>query len=196
MERIWMVNKGRGFEPELYETEQETQRPVRASPPVQLRVVRIVQFGNGWIIVEMNDGKRYRRSGGTISWRFFNPGNIKWGAFARSKNGIGPGWGNHAVFPTEEIGRRAKYDLLFTPIRGYNTLSILQAMNKYAPSSDRGQGVPKGGNQPNKYATFIAGALKVSTSTKLSHLSENKKQQMLAAMERYEGYKIGTITRA
>lgn len=202
MGNFWMVRKGRGNEPELYGNYQEPPRqeprpsqpaPVKTQAPT--RIERIIGFGNGYLDVLMNDGNRYRRQGGTISWRNCNEGNLKIGNFARSKGAIGAGWGNHAVFPTLEISRKAKYDLLFTPIRGYNNLTILQAMNKYAPISDKGKGVPKGGNQPNKYATFIGKALNVSTSTKLSHLSENKKQQMLDAMRRYEGFKQGTIKR-
>lgn len=188
-----MTRKGRGNEPELY---GNVALPTNQQVPVRQTatdIVKVISFGNGWIDVLMNNGEKYRRQGGTISWRYCNPGNIKFGAFAQSNEAIAAGWGNHSVFPNNEIGRKAKYNLLFTPVRGYNTLTILQAMNKYAPSSDKGKGVPKGGNRPNKYATFIANNIKVSTSTKLNQLSETKRQEMLAVMERYEGFKQGTV---
>ena len=58
-------------------------------------IVSVISYGNGWLDVQMSDGFAYRRSGGTISWRYNNPGNIKYGNFARAHKAVGRGWAKH-----------------------------------------------------------------------------------------------------
>jgi hypothetical protein len=98
------------------------------------------------------------------------------------------------VFPTLAIGEQAQKVLLFSGDRGYNKLSLVQAMNRYAPSNDKGKGVPKGGNQPNKYASYIAKVLGISTSVILEKLTPVQQEEMIKAMEVYEGFKVGKVT--
>jgi hypothetical protein len=157
----------------------------------QPEIVNIVRFGSGWIDVTMNDGFIYRRSGGTIGWRYCNPGNIKYGEFARTHRSIGKGWGGHAVFPTYEIGKWAKKQLLFTPIRKYYNLKLIDAMSYYAPVND-----PRASNQPRVYARFIVNRVDgISLNTRLRDMNEHQQEQMLRAMEIFEGYRVGRIER-
>ena len=151
-------------------------------------IMHIVRFGNGWIEVKMDNGFVYRRSGGTLSWRYNNPGNIKYGQFSRIHKAIGRGWGGHAVFPTYEIGKWAKKQLLFTPIRRYYNLSVSEAMTYYAPRGDN--------NRPDIYARYIVNRVPgITLRTKLREMNEVQQEQMLLAMERFEGYKVGRIDR-
>ena len=151
-------------------------------------IVRIVRYGNGWIEVKMDDGFVYRRSGGTVSWRYNNPGNIKIGKLSRMHKAVGKGWGGHAVFPTYEIGKWAKKQLLFTPIRRYYNMRVREAMSLYAPRSDN--------NRPDIYARYIVARVPgISLDTRLRDLSETQQNQMLHAMERFEGYRPGRIDR-
>jgi hypothetical protein len=157
--------------------------PAKSTPTTY---TKIISYGKGYLILEASDGKKYKRSGGTLAWRNLNPGNLKFGDFAKSKGAIGSGTGGHAVFPTLESGQAAQKALLFSVDRGYNKLSIQEAIAKYAPVSD--------GNKPRQYARYIAGQLNVSLDTKLRELSESKKNKMIEAMKSYEGYETGKVT--
>lgn len=151
----------------------------------ETKIKKIISYGSGWLTVELSDGSRQKRYNGTLSWRNNNPGNIKFGDFAKAEGAIGPGGGGHAVFPDLKTGRSAMKKLLFTSIRGYNTKTIRQAIATYAPASD--------GNKPDKYAKYVASQLQVSLDTKLNGLSETLKEKMLTAMMAYEGFKNGDL---
>jgi len=154
-------------------------------------IEQVVRWGNGWIDVRMSDGFVYRRTGGTLSWRYNNPGNIKYGKFARSHKAVGRGWGSHgghAVFPDYKTGRWAKKVLLFTPVRKYYNLTIREALSYYAPRGDN--------NNPDRYARFIVNRTQgVSLETRLRNMNDMQQEQMLTAMEKFEGWKPGKITR-
>ena len=152
------------------------------------QITKIIRYGTGWIDVEMADGYQFRRSGGSIAWRYNNPGNIKYGSFARAHQSIGPGWHRHAVFPTFEVGKWAKYNLLFTNKRKYHRLSILKAMSYYAPSND-----PQASNSPRTYANYVARHVGVSINTRLQNLTEDQRNKMMDAMQIFEGWKEGNI---
>lgn len=157
-------------------------------------IEKVLKWGSGWIDVLMNDGHAYRRIGGTISWRYNNPGNVKYGRYARSHGAVGRGWGGqggHAVFPTYEVGKIAKKTLLFTPIRKYYDLSLKRALSYYAPVSD-----PDANNRPDIYARYIVRRVDgVTLNTKLRDFNNTQQDQMLHAMERFEGFKPGRIER-
>lgn len=155
-------------------------------------ITSVIDSGVGYITFKRQNGNKYKRSNGTISWRQNNPGNIKHGQFASDNGSIGPGSGGHATFPSLKIGRKAQETLLFSDVRGYNKLSIAKAIAKYAPADDKGYGVPKEGNQPNQYAKFICKYAKVDPSAILSELTADQRQLMLEAMQQYEGFKVGT----
>lgn len=165
-----------------------TQRQQHYDEP---RIVKVISYGNGWINVRMSDGYAYRRSGGTLSWRYNNPGNIKYGRFARSNGAIGRGWGSHgghAVFPTMQAGREAKRILLFTPIRKYYNLTLRDALSYYAPRSD--------GNRPDVYARYVAKRTPgISIYTRLRDMDRNQQEHVLNAMQQFEGYRPGKIVR-
>src|SRR5438093_836941 len=70
------------------------------------------------------------RSGGTKAWRNNNPGNMVYSqrGFAIRHGAIGKA-GGMAIFPTEEIGRKALTDLLKSS--NYNQLKITEFPEKY-----------------------------------------------------------------
>jgi hypothetical protein len=59
------------------------------------------------------DGKIVLRTGGTIPWRFNNPGKLKQNDFAKQLGSIGSD-GTFAIFPSYDIGRKALKAYLFT----------------------------------------------------------------------------------
>jgi hypothetical protein len=72
---------------------------------------------------------------GSLSYRQNNPGNIKWGPFAKAHGATGPGAGGHAIFPTYEAGRAALKSLIETKGAGKSLAEISQW---YAEGPQRG----------------------------------------------------------
>ena len=135
------------------------------------------------------NGDTYMRTGGTAAWRNNNIGNINYEL--KDSRVIGHGGpkkknslrGRFAVFASEQEGREA----LRTMLRGprYGSLTILQAMNKYAPASD--------GNNPGQYARTIANAIKKPLTTRLSSLSDTELDVVINQIRKKEGWKAGQI---
>ncbi|HEY0812176.1 MAG TPA: peptidoglycan-binding protein [Pseudonocardia sp.] len=120
------------------------------------------------------------RTGGSLAWDSYNPGNIQAGSFAVTQ-GAYPGKVNYrfAVFPDEATGSAAIVALLRTPT--YSGLTILQTMNLYAPAGD-----PP--NDPATYAAKIAATLGVSTGTVLNTLSDDQLLTVAAKIQDIEGW--------
>jgi Putative peptidoglycan binding domain len=122
------------------------------------------------------------RTGGSLAWDSYNPGNIEAGAFADAP-GVGayPGKINYrfAVFPDESTGFQAIIALLRTS--SYSSLSILRTMQKYAPVGD-----PP--NDPVTYAQKIAASLGVSPSTVLNTLSDDQLVTIASKIQDIEGW--------
>ena len=140
----------------------------------------VVDAGPGYTVVRRADGSVVRRDG-TRAWRNNNPGNIEYGAFAKAHGAVGTD-GRFAVFPTYEAGRRAKEALLFES-SSYRGRSILGAINRYAPPHE---------NDTNRYARTVADAVGVPLTTPITDLSPAQRQRMLDAMERVEGFRVGS----
>lgn len=146
--------------------------------------VEVVRAGPGWTEVKTSDGK-IQRVEGNRNWRNNNPGNIEYGNFAKSMGAIGTD-GRFAVFPTYESGRDAKSNLIFES-PNYRNLSISGAINRYAPPFE---------NNTNSYINQVAQAAGVSPSATMSSLNPQQRQAVLDAMQRVEGWKVGTINGA
>ena len=145
-------------------------------------IKKIIKTGSGYNIIEYTDGTQEKRQGAR-NWRNNNPGNIEYGSYAKKMGAIGSD-GRFAIFPTYEAGRAAKQNLIFQG-SGYKDKSITDAMNRYAPSSE---------NDTNKYISIVSSAANADPSTKLSDLTEEQQQQVLNAMEKFEGFKVGKST--
>jgi uncharacterized protein (TIGR02594 family) len=141
-----------------------------------------------------DDGTHLLRTGGTIAWRFNNPGNLRpagdepiMGAI-----GIGQTQGNRSflIFKSYEEGRLQKKKLLR---RVYNERTIYtmltgipdpkrpgKMMMGYAPKSDK--------NDPLAYANAISKHTGLPITTKLSDISDAKLEEVMDAMEKKEGF--------
>jgi hypothetical protein len=144
-------------------------------------ITEIVEKGPGFNVVKYDDGRIERRTGAR-NWRNNNPGNIEFGDFARRYGAIGTD-GRFAIFPTYEMGKRAKEALIFEG-RGYSGLTIAQAITRYAPPSE---------NDTAMYIRVAATAAGVSPSTPIQNLNSEQRQAFLAAMERVEGFRVGSV---
>jgi hypothetical protein len=158
---------------------------------MNIKLEHIIEVERGFTIAEATDGKRYKLSGGTLAWRNNNPGNLKFGDFARNFGALGPGWENHAIFPDIETGNIARQQLLFSDEGFYYNLSIKDAISKYAPIDDPN---PIAKNNPTEYAKFVANHTGVGVNTVLHTLNETQQNLLLNAMGKFEGFKEGSVT--
>ena len=140
-----------------------------------------MERGPGFNVVKYDDGRVERRTGAR-NWRNNNPGNIEFSDFARRQGAIGTD-GRFATFPTYEMGKRAKEALLFEG-RGYSGLTIAQAITRYAPPSE---------NDTAMYIRVAAAAAGVAPTTMMRDLNSGQRQALLAAMERVEGFRVGSV---
>lgn len=145
-------------------------------------VVRVVDGGNGYTKVEADDGQTYTLHG-NLAWRNNNPGNIRYGDYAKSRGAVGESNG-FAVFPDYDTGSAAQEHLQFES-PNYRDLTVSDAISRYAPAEDH--------NDPQSYAAQVANALGISTSTPLSALTPEQRQTYLAAQSRVEGYVPGRV---
>ena len=122
------------------------------------------------------------RSGGDRNWRNNNPGNIEYGDFAIRMGAIGSD-GRFAIFPTEEMGRKAADTLLKG--KSYANLSAAQAINKWAPSTE---------NDPKAYAARIAQQTGLDMNKRYADMSPQEQAKFLDAMNRVEGGRAGSIS--
>jgi hypothetical protein len=122
------------------------------------------------------------RTGGDRNWRNNNPGNIEYGPFARQFGAIGSD-GRFAIFPTEEMGRKAQDALLKS--KNYANLSLADAVKRYAPSNE---------NDPKSYANQIMKSTGIDTSKTYASLTPEEQGKVLDAMKRIEGGREGTIS--
>ena len=143
---------------------------------------KVISAGEGQpTVVEYADGRIEKRTGDR-GWRNNNPGNIEYGTFARSMGAIGSD-GRFAIFPTPEMGREAKDNLLFES-QSYRGMSIEKAIEKYAPRTE---------NDTDAYIKKITDALGVPKNTSLSQLSLDQRKVLLDVVKKTEGRSTGNV---
>lgn len=118
------------------------------------------------------------RVGGSRSWRNNNPGNIEFGAFARSMGATGTD-GRFAKFPSYEAGRKAQEKLLFES-RNYKDLTLGQAIRRWAPASE------------NNVPAYLR-AMGADPNTRMNQFSPEQRKTLLDNMQRHEGWRVGTV---
>lgn len=188
-----IIPKSRGLTPEEIGDPFPKFTPPTSVPKAQVsneptqvsegRITKIIETGSGYSILEI-DGIKTKLSNGTLSWRNNNPGNIKFGPFARAQGAIGEGHNDMAIFPTYEIGRKAQKTLLFGPESEYTDLTLIDAIKRYAPASD--------GNNPKEYANFVSKKAGIEKTTRLGKLSNAQQEKMMSVMFEMEGFKEGS----
>lgn len=132
------------------------------------------------VIYYDDSGKLWLFEGGTRTWRNQNPGNMVVGKYSR-KNGMIGRAGGFAVFPDYRSGHLALLDLL---VNEYGNFDLVQLMEKFAPPHE---------NKTKKYIKFIAKQTGVKESVKIQNYSKSEFAKLWVAIEKFEGWKIGTI---
>ena len=149
-------------------------------------ITEIIDYDSGYNIVRLSDGRVVRRSG-PRNWRNNNPGNITEGGYAHGKGSLGSD-PTFAIFPTYKQGRQAKSDLIFTT-SSYKDLKISAAIARYAPAFE---------NNTASYARQVISAAAVPAErggpdAKMKDLNKAEQERVLDAMEKVEGFKVGTV---
>lgn len=125
-------------------------------------------------------GTRLLKTGGTLNWRFNNPGDLISAKNQPGKIGVGvvynPGKHSFAIFSSVEAGEHAKSSLLK---RKYNDYTIPDMMKKYAPGNDS--------NDPDGYANFIMSESGVTKDEKVGDLDDTKFSKVISAISKKEG---------
>lgn len=154
-------------------------------------IEKVIDYGKGYVVALMFSGDKVKFSEGTLSWRNRNPGNLKFGDFAKKHGALSAGQGGHAIFPNYETGKDAMQALLFEESSKYVDLSIFKAISRYAPVND-----PNANNKPKQYAAHVAKEVGVPVTTVLATLTPEQRSKMVDVMIQYEGYKVGKVSMA
>ncbi|MGQ8774290.1 TIGR02594 family protein [Serratia sp. NA_112.1] len=129
---------------------------------------------------ESSSGTRLLKTGGSLNWRFNNPGNLISVKNQQGKIGVGvvynPDKHSFAIFSSIEAGDNAKRSLLK---RKYKDYTIPEMMKKYAPGND--------GNNPEDYADFIMSESGVGKEEKVGDLDDTKFSKVIKAISKKEG---------
>jgi hypothetical protein len=141
-------------------------------------IAAVIESGAGYIIVRRPSGAVQKLTG-VRNWRNNNPGNIEYGDYARSMGAIGTD-GRFAVFPTYDMGKKAKEKLIFEG-KNYQALTLSQAIARYAPPSE---------NLTAMYQRVVLAAVG-GVNKLMNQYSDTERSSILAAMERVEGFKVG-----
>jgi uncharacterized protein YjhX (UPF0386 family) len=133
------------------------------------------------VIYTADDGRYFRYSDGTWTWRNHNTGNLVPGAVSKRHNQIGVA-GGFAVFPDDETGHSALIDCLETT---HWNKSIDQMLDDYAPKK----------YNPNlaKYKKFLHQQTGVMDNKKIRDFTPEEFEKLWTAIERWEGQEKGNI---
>lgn len=164
------------YEPNIFENTMNQVKAIFTDNDI----AAVVSYGPGWLIVRRPDGSTEKLTGAR-NWRNNNPGNIEAGAFANSMGAIGSD-GRFAIFPTYAKGRAAKEKLIFEG-KNYAGLTLTAAINRYAP--------PVENNTAWYQGTVLAS---VGVNKPMSSYTASERQAIMDAMEKVEGFKVGSVT--
>lgn len=143
-------------------------------------IASVIEAGKGYIVVLRPDGTKARLVG-VRAWRNNNPGNLEYKPFTIRMGAVGTD-GRFAVFPTYEMGRKAKEALIFEN-SVYKNLSLTEAIYKYAPPVE---------NETGWYQNTILASVG-NANKPMNSYTPSERVKIMNAMERVEGYKPGTV---
>lgn len=129
-----------------------------------------------------SSGVKIKR-GNTIStaWKNNNPGNIRATRSMQWLGAIGQsnGW---CVFASEQDGINAMKKLLTS--KNYYHLTLRGAIYKWAPAKDN--------NNPERYTNYVSRTADISPDKPMKDLNDYELENMVRAMQKFEGWIPGT----
>ena len=139
------------------------------------RVTNVKKIANGVRYI-FDDGSHLERSGGTIAWRNYNPGCIRYTNNAVAMGAVGEANG-FAVFPDEQTGMNAIKTLLTS--ENYRDLTIARAITKYAPPHE---------NNTNRYIANMCHATGLNQNQKICDLNDTLLTKVVLTIRKLEGW--------
>ncbi|MBF4180342.1 LysM peptidoglycan-binding domain-containing protein [Lelliottia nimipressuralis] len=149
-----------------------------------------VKYNNSSLTADFiaDDGTHYLRSGGTICWRFFNPGNIR---PSRSSvcDSLKIGEGNtksgpFMIFPDDATGWKALKMLLKLT---YKDMTVRDVIFRYSPKLD--------GNNPAEYVKKISMKTGIQPDEYIRDFDDVILERLMEAIKTMEGYYNNQETR-
>ncbi len=133
------------------------------------------------VIYTDTDGRHFRFSGGTWTWRNHNLGNLYADTVSKRHDQIGK---THffAIFPNDQCGHDALLDSLHTT---YGNKTLHQMIYKFAPPKD---------NPTKKYEKFLREKTGVYDDRLIKNFNSAQFKKLWQAIQHFEGYKVGKIT--
>ncbi|HUC62505.1 MAG TPA: hypothetical protein VMF53_11160 [Alphaproteobacteria bacterium] len=136
------------------------------------------------VVIQNPDGSTEIRTGGTISWRNNDPGNMHSGSFTAGAGQIGTN-GVLAVFPDYATGYNALTSRLGSPEWSDKTLG--QALHDWAPPNE---------NDTARYIAAISARTGLSQNRTLGSMNAAQIDSVAQAIQHQEGWKAGTVSRS
>jgi hypothetical protein len=155
--------------------------PTGATEGAPRAVISVAAPNQTTVIYTYSDGSRDVYSGGSISWRNNNPGNMVAGAGGISPIGRNGGF---AIFPDYQTGFDAVVANLERP--GYQAVTIGDAIRLWAPEA--------AGNNPVTYANHIQTWTGLPVDMPMDVLTTAQINAVASAIQRQEGWVVGTVT--
>lgn len=152
----------------------------------------IASVKQGTLVTYTNaNGTTTTKTGGTISWRNNNSGNLMYSSVQKAKQdgAIGLDTKGYAIFASEADGDKAREKVIK---RNWGNLTIEAMIHKYAPADD-GKTPALKGNNPVQYTTSVVKHSGLSKHLKINELNNLQMQSLLEAMKKHEGYKVGSV---
>lgn len=144
------------------------------------RFVKAVSGMHYTVIYTDTDGRHFRFSGGTWTWRNHNPGNVRPGYYADLHNPIGVTH-NFAIFADDKSGHATLLDLL---MEKYGNYSIHRMIYEFAPPSE---------NPTKKYERYLHETIGIWDDTKIKNFTKTQFEKLWKAIQHFEDYKVGKI---
>jgi hypothetical protein len=172
LEQLRLTQKPEGFRLGPGDVQYDPDGNVIASSPFK---PQLVTGPNGEVIEYTPSNDAGGGDGQARGVRNNNPGNIEYGAFAKSRGATGSD-GRFAIFPTPEQGIAAQEGLLLgSGYHGGDKKTVSAIIGKYAPSSD--------GNPVSAYVDYVAKRAGVKPD---QVLSRDEVKKVAAAMREFE----------
>jgi len=155
---------------------------LQAQVPTFPSIVSLKKF---YFLLKNPDGSYELRTGGSIGWRYNNPGKLLYDNFAKTHKAIGQD-GTLAIFASYDDGMAALESYLFESDFGYKDKTVEEAIKKYAPSKD--------GYNDTRYLAYVLAHTKVKAKTVLSTMTVDDRADFLTALRDYDHWVVGNDT--
>lgn len=146
--------------------------------------ITVAEVKNDVVVLNIEKGKQEIRTGGSVSWRYNNPGLMFSGSFSKEMGEIGSD-GKYAIFKNYIDGRAALEKLLFESNQGYKDKTVEDALKLYAPKNE--------GFNTDFYIATVRKESGIPLTKVMSEFNIEERKTFLETLEKIERFKVGNI---